>query len=248
MGSHSGRDAKRVSSRRNFLILGGALVLMAGWRSIAPKLDDLFAGDIEFSPIDGLDGFRKIGRGAMSAAAIDPFFGIGNDPIETVPLKGSLSANLHFAVGSGVRVAEFTDYNCPYCKILGERVHKLRDEGAISVSLHHLPLLGPGSVAASLVTLAAGKQRKTDALHRRIMAARFRVDENYAIAIAQDQGFNVADFNLNEGLPHIARSKALARRFGIIGTPALVVGRTLVTGEISERRLRELVEIERQDL
>lgn len=236
-----------MSSRRNLLIVGGALAFMASWRAVSPTVGDLFSGDFEFQPIDGLEGFRKINDGVISAASIDPFFGLDEDRIEPAALVGSIAENLHFAQGNGVPVAEFTDYNCPYCKILSERVHSLQDAGKISVSLHHLPLLGPGSVEAARVTLAAGAIRDGHALHRRIMASRFRVDGNYATATAHDQGIDVEALDLHHGDAHIARAKTLARRFGIIGTPALVVGRTLVIGEISQGRLENLIEIEAAD-
>ncbi|SEO14537.1 hypothetical protein SAMN04488011_1152 [Palleronia pelagia] len=42
-------------------------------------------------------------------------------------------------------------------------------------------------------------------------------------------------------------SKALARTFGFIGTPAMVVGGTVIQGEITEGVLRRLVEIEREE-
>ncbi len=221
---------------------------MAGWRAVAPKVGDLLVGGLEFTPLDGVEGYRKIGDGTISAAAVDPFFGLDDDRIAPATLTGPLRDNLHFSGGDGVPVAEFTDYNCPYCKILGERVHRLADAGQISLSLHHLPLLGPGSLAASRLVLGAAAQKDTDALHRRIMAARFRVDENYATATARDQGFDTSTIDLSMGDAHIARSKALARVFGIIGTPALVVGRTLVIGQISEGRLADLIEVERSSI
>lgn len=248
MGSDFGRDTKRVSTRRNFLIVCGALGVMAGWRAVSPFVADRFAGDFDFRDIDGLPGFRKIGDGAISAASIDPFFGLEEDRVAPAPLPGSIVDALHFRKGPGVPVAEFTDYNCPYCKILGERVHALADAGEITVSLHHLPQLGPGSIAASRVVLAAENQHEGDALHRRIMASRFRVDENYARATARDQGFDVNSLDLTIGTAHLARAKTLASKFGIIGTPALVVGRTLVIGEISERRLARLIVEERSSI
>ena len=44
----------------------------------------------------------------------------------------------------------------------------------------------------------------------------------------------------------VARSEALARRFGVVGTPVLVVGRTVVTGAPSARRLDALIKAERE--
>ena len=42
----------------------------------------------------------------------------------------------------------------------------------------------------------------------------------------------------------LARSASAFRAFGFVGTPGLVVGRTLVAGAISLRDLRALIELE----
>jgi len=39
----------------------------------------------------------------------------------------------------------------------------------------------------------------------------------------------------------------LARIFGFIGTPAMVIGRTVVMGEISDRQIFSIVELERNE-
>lgn len=248
MGPCLGRDPKRVSNRRNFLIVVGALGVMAGWRAASPVVGDIFAGDFAFRNIDGLEGFRKIDDGAISSASLDPFLGIGDaDKIPTMHLPGAAVLLSIYPPqdlrGPGVPVAEFTDYNCPYCKVLSERLHTLEAEGEIDLTLHHLPLLGAGSLDAARIALAVDDP----AFHTRLMAARFRVDADYALQLARDQGRDVEAIKSKIGAHEhrLARSKAIADNFGIIGTPALVVGRTLVIGQISERRLRRLIEIER---
>ncbi|MBR28664.1 MAG: hypothetical protein CML46_17250 [Rhodobacteraceae bacterium] len=42
-------------------------------------------------------------------------------------------------------------------------------------------------------------------------------------------------------------SKALSRLFGFIGTPAMVVGGTVIQGEITDAVLRRVVEVEREE-
>ena len=42
-------------------------------------------------------------------------------------------------------------------------------------------------------------------------------------------------------------SKALSRIFGFIGTPAMVVGGTVIQGEITDAVLRRVVEVEREE-
>ena len=45
----------------------------------------------------------------------------------------------------------------------------------------------------------------------------------------------------------LARTRSLARLFAIPGTPAMVVGRTLLVGNVSGDRLNSLIEIEQAD-
>lgn len=45
----------------------------------------------------------------------------------------------------------------------------------------------------------------------------------------------------------LAVSASLSRIFGFIGTPAMVVGRTVIQGNTSEEVLRRVIEIERED-
>jgi hypothetical protein len=45
----------------------------------------------------------------------------------------------------------------------------------------------------------------------------------------------------------LCTTEAVARIFGFIGTPALVVGRTVVVGTVSESVIAALVEQERRD-
>ena len=57
----------------------------------------------------------------------------------------------------------------------------------------------------------------------------------------------VADQHSNTVDTKLAQTKALASLFGIPGTPSMVIGRTLVIGNISPRQIKALIEIERTD-
>jgi protein-disulfide isomerase len=54
-----------------------------------------------------------------------------------------------------------------------------------------------------------------------------------------------ADMESAEVAAEIAETRALARLFGLRGTPALVVGRTVVEGVIADATLEALIAIER---
>ncbi len=121
----------------------------------------------------------------------------------------------------------------------------------ISVSWHELPLLGPSSIASARLALAASRQGAYVEVHRRLMAGRFVPTPGFTAAIAQEFQLDASRLEADQTSDwvekHFTNSKSLAATFGIVGTPALVVGRTLVIGNISPRQLAELIAIERKD-
>jgi protein-disulfide isomerase len=70
---------------------------------------------------------------------------------------------------------------------------------------------------------------------------------NLAARIGIDADRMISDMQ-SPGVAHdIAESTALARLFGFVGTPSLVVGRTVVVGQIDDATLRALIARERED-
>ena len=71
----------------------------------------------------------------------------------------------------------------------------------------------------------------------RALADRFEMD---AVQFQRDE----SSLETTQSLDH---SRAVATAFGIIGTPSLVVGRTLVVGNIDRDRLGSLIALEQED-
>lgn len=198
-------------------------------------------------PLEGVPGYRTLSTDQVSGGLGNPFIGL--DAGGQARPKGDL-ADLHTAPRSAgdVPVASFSDYNCPYCRVLTGILADEAAAGGLSVTWHELPLLGPTSRAAARAALAAGMQGAYLRFHRHMMQSRFRPTRPYLIEAARTLGLDaerlLADMEGAEVTRQLERSAALADLFGIIGTPALVVGKTLVLGEISRRDLRRLVQRE----
>ncbi len=157
-------------------------------------------------------------------------------------------------VGKGiVPIAFFTDYNCPYCRVLTRKLAILEDKpnSGIRVFWHELPILGNTSVQAAKGALAAKRQGAYRQFHQRLMRSRFVATESYLMALASQLDIDgpqlIADMQSPEIEQEIRTGKALAKLFGIVGTPALIVGRTLVMGELDEPTLERLIERERAE-
>lgn len=226
--------------------LGGAAVLsLRRWRP-AP----------EFSAYPGVAGFRQVTGGAVSSGR-DVFAGIGAEPLagshRPQRLSGPALCRALFDPASPGRVpvAAFSDYYCPYCRVLTVILLELEAAGRVDVTWHELPLLGPGSLAAARAAIAAEMQGAYDAFHRRLMRAQFQPTETYLRDLAASAGLNPAQFaeDLHSAAVQLRleRSRAVAYTFGFAGTPALVVGKTVVVGAISKVDLTRLIEIEAAD-
>lgn len=250
-----------ASSRRAVLTLGvgiaaGYAVLKFG----APVVSNLFAADFEFEPIAQPSGFRRM-TGGQSTSGFDPFFGLGggtDEQMEAViaDVESRICATLYgetYLDSDAVPLASFSDYNCPFCRVLTQRLARMEEAsgGALKVSWHELPLLGEASLTAAKGALAAKRQGAYVNFHKRLMRAPFETTPEYLTVLAEALGIDKAqlikDMNGDAVLREIQESGALAKVFSFIGTPALVVGRTVVQGEISENALARLIEQERND-
>lgn len=248
-------------SRRNLLI--GGLVLASGYAGLrfgAPAVADLLAEDFVFEPMARPAGFRRI-SGGKSTSGFDPFFGLDGTPdpamdasIEDVRLRVCDALYGEDLENDGpVPIASFSDYNCPFCRVLTLRLSEIEEasSGRVRISWHELPLLGEASMMAAQGALAAKRQDAYVEFHRRLMRAPFETTPEYLTALADDIGVDklqlLSDMESEEVRRELRESSALAKVFGFIGTPALVVGRTVVQGEIDDGRLKRLIERERAD-
>ncbi|MFT4782852.1 MAG: protein-disulfide isomerase [Paracoccaceae bacterium] len=224
-----------------------------------PNALDLIKGPLSFTSLENPDGFRKM-EGGGTSTGFDLFVGLDaeTDPdLKNVvtAVRADLRPALFPAGTEGVPIASFSDYYCPYYRILTERLGNLVKAGsadvAVNVSWHELPLLGATSVMAAKTALSAKKQGAYLAFHTRMMRSRFQSTPEYPGLIADSIGIDrqlyLDDMKGPDVADEIRRSRALGRIFGFFGTLALVVGRTVVQGNITEEALQRLIERERAD-
>jgi len=104
---------------------------------------------------------------------------------------------------------------------------------------------------AAQAALAAKRQDAYVAFHKRLMRTPFGTTPEYLDVLAEDIGVDGARLRADMASEDVRRelreSSALADIFAFVGTPALVVGRTIVQGEIGDARLKRLIERERAD-
>jgi protein-disulfide isomerase len=199
-------------------------------------------------------GFRDLVTAAGGGSALALLGTLPGEP--PPPAIGDACAAL-FAdpgdprIGTGpVAAVFFTDYRCPYCRLLGDLLLAEADAGRITLIVKQWAALGPDSVAAARLALAAARQDAFRPVHERLKRSAFVPTEAYAEALAVELGLDPARLLADAAAPalddRLARTASLARALGFAGTPGLVVGRSIVAGAIDRATLAALVETERR--
>jgi protein-disulfide isomerase len=141
-----------------------------------------------------------------------------------------------------VVLVEFYDYACPYCKASNPHVDQLiRENPKLRVVYRELPILGPNSVEAARLSLAASKAGRFQQFHDALYAAgRPAPDTNAAAAkIANIPGTPAEDAAIEAELK---KNFQLASQLGATGTPLFVVGDRVLSGAVGYEALKKAVE------
>jgi protein-disulfide isomerase len=145
-----------------------------------------------------------------------------------------------------VTVVEFFDYRCPYCKRVADSlVTLLKDDPNVRVVFKELPILGPDSIVAAKIALAAHRQGKYEQVHMAFMAHKGSFDEaallDLAASLGADRAKLVADMQDPAILGLLQANNSLATALGITGTPGFLFGKQLVPGAVSLDDMKKLI-------
>jgi len=154
-----------------------------------------------------------------------------------------------------VSMVEFFDYNCGFCKrALPDMMTLLKTDPNLKFVLKEFPVLGPGSVEAAHVAVAARMQdasgKKYIEFHQKLLGGRGAADKERALAVAKEVGFDMPrlekDMNSDEVKTTIDENMKLADALGVSGTPTYVVGDEVVVGAVGLDELRAKINAERK--
>jgi predicted DsbA family dithiol-disulfide isomerase len=216
---------------------------------VPPAIRRLRAPAPAYAPLPGLPGFRKLSGGDASGG--DPLLiGVEDGPEPMSPQEVCAHLFQHDRADGHVPIAYFSDARCVYCRVLSPLLHEIAETRPVAITWHDLPLLGETSRRAARAAVAARQQGAYRALHDRLMGTPFLPNDAYLRNISADAGIDadrlLRDMTSEAVTQDLRRSAQIAHAFGFYGTPALVVGRTAILGTVTGRRLRQLIEAERQ--
>ncbi|MEM1384555.1 MAG: DsbA family protein [Pseudomonadota bacterium] len=136
-----------------------------------------------------------------------------------------------------VVVVEFLDYRCGFCKRSHPEIKEMLERDPnIRLIVKEFPILGPDSVAAGRMALAAMEvdPSKYGELNDALMEFRGQLNETMAYRIARQVGYDIADLKevaqseiIEERLQ---RNYSVAQSLGLQGTPSFVIGDQIVRG------------------
>lgn len=149
-----------------------------------------------------------------------------------------------------VTIVEFMDYNCGFCKRAMEVVNTLvKADPKLKVVIKDFPILGPDSVEASRVAIAAKAQlqgQKYWDFHLKLMGTKGRINGAKAMEIAKEAGADIERLKKDMEAPAtravIEHTVALGDRLGLTGTPAFVIGDEVVFGAVGAPALKQKIE------
>lgn len=145
-----------------------------------------------------------------------------------------------------VTIVEFHDIRCGFCRRLHPEMEAViaADRG-VRVVMKDLPILGPQSVFGARALLAAHRQGGYARLQDALMRMRGEPTEAAIQAEVRRLGLDWQRLRRDMEDPAIAArldaNIALAQRLAIRGTPALIIGDTLVPGAVDRATLASIV-------
>jgi len=186
-----------------------------------------------------------LGLGAvMLGIDIAPGSALGKEDTDKVLTESAVLRDPDIPVAGNVdgdiTIVEYFDYNCPYCrKVEPELRQVVQDDGKVKLVYKDWPVLGPVSIAAARMALAAKYQDKYVAAHDALMGTASRLTEPRIRELLAGAGIDLdrASKDLETNAKAIdailARNNDQATAFGFKGTPAFIIGKFRVPGGLT---------------
>jgi protein-disulfide isomerase len=144
-----------------------------------------------------------------------------------------------------VTLTYFFDYACGYCRMSNPDIERLlKEEKDLRVVYRELPILGPDSIAAARVSLAASKAGKFAAYHDALYAAG-RPGPDTIAAAAKAAGIPSQPNEDPAQEAELRSNMTLASQLGATGTPLFIVGNRVINAAVGYDQLKEAIEAAR---
>jgi protein-disulfide isomerase len=156
------------------------------------------------------------------------------------PVTGNLEGD--------ITIVEWSDYQCPYCRRVEPELRQIvQDDGKVRLVLKDWPILGPVSVTAARMALAAKFQGKYHQAHDAMMGVNSRLTEPRINELLSGAGVDM-DRLKSDLAAHgkdietiLRRNNDQAEAFGFHGTPSFIVGKFRVPGVLTMTQFEQVI-------
>jgi protein-disulfide isomerase len=146
-------------------------------------------------------------------------------------------------------LAEFSDFQCPFCSKAHETVKQFMQKHGNEVTLtyKHFPLtnIHPLALPAAKAAWAASKQNQFWQYHDALFEGQKNLSEQFLVSTAENLKLDLAKFdrdrNGKEAEAAIAKDVKLAQSLGIDGTPFFVFNGNVFSGAPSLAQMEEVL-------
>ncbi|MGQ2934083.1 DsbA family protein [Sphingopyxis sp.] len=174
--------------------------------------------------------------GACSNADVQPIFSNGAD----IPAAGPRD--------SATVVSVFSDYRCGHCRAFHAVLEDFRrDNPDVRIVYRDWPVLGAQSEQAARWAIASAMQGRHAAFHDALMTTPTAMSANDMSQAAKRAGLDTdrlhRDLDTRRGAisATLRDTDALARSYGMQGTPGIVIGKLVIPGAIDRPTLDKAV-------
>ncbi len=183
-----------------------------------------------------------------------------NAAVEAEADKQLVAANLDELVNDGyswvggnpdgdITLVEFMDYRCGYCRrAVPEVASLLASDGNIRLVIKELPILGEASVISSRFAVATKQVAGDDAykqVHDALLEFGGEPSEVTLRRLSDGLGLDseaiIAAMSSDEVTEEINRTRELARKMNISGTPSFVLGTEMLRGFLPADQMQQIV-------
>ena len=155
-----------------------------------------------------------------------------------------------------IRIAEFSDFQCGYCALVGATLTQIREvyKDEVQIVWKNLPItsIHKNAMDAALASQAAYKQGKFWEFHDKLFANQDKLDVDSLKQYAAELGLNTTqfetDFQSSDVKKRVAADMGEAESLGITGTPTFFINGRMLVGSQPFSNFARLINAELQRL
>ena len=146
-------------------------------------------------------------------------------------------------------IYEFVDYNCGYCLKFHQQVLSvLNEDQNTKLVIMQMPILGENSITFSKIAVAASFQNKFEEVHNYLYSSERKSKMADILGDLFLMNIDIAqlekDMNSEEVSKVILSHEQFVNDFKFNGTPAIIIGETIIPGYIEKDKIIEILENE----